>query len=661
MFTLSPSPQRVKKEAFFTLRISSSRFIPRWLVFSIDTIISTIAFVCAFIMFYDFNIHALFAHKGLETLVYINLLISIAVSLTFKTYAGIIRLTSLQDMARIFNAIFFNAVLLGVVKLGLSNIESIIILPLNVILKYFLILFFFSTSYRFLIKLGFESIRRENTLKKSILIFGAGESGMITKHVINHEAQCGLKVIGFLDDNLNKVGKYIDGIKIYNARTDIQFLVDKYKVEEVIISIQNLDINRKRELVDICLLHEIKVVTIPRASNWIDGSFNLNQLRNIKIEELLEREVITIQNAKVTDELRNKRILVTGAAGSIGSEVVRQVLKFNPELLVLCDQAETALYNIELEFKESFPNACIQPFIADIRNKERMEYLFDKYKPEIVFHAAAYKHVPMMEHHPSEAILTNVGGTKNVADLSVKYQVEKFVMISTDKAVNPTNVMGASKRIAEIYTQSLNDYYVQNGIESSTRFITTRFGNVLGSNGSVIPRFKEQIEKGGPITVTHPDINRYFMTIPEACQLVIEAGTMGNGGEIFVFDMGKSVKIVDLAKKMIQLSGLTPDKDIQIVFTGLRPGEKLYEELLNDSECVQKTHHEKIKIARVRKYKYEWVEESINELLSSATNFQEKSIVRQMKLIVPEFKSKQSVYEELDAPHLSLEQANIAV
>lgn len=661
MFTLSPSPQRVKKEAFFTLRISSSRFIPRWLVFSIDTAISTIAFICAFIMFYDFNLHALFANKGLETLIYINLLISIGVSLTFKTYAGIIRLTSLQDMARIFNAIFVNAVLLGVVKLGLGNIQSTIHLPLNVILKYFLLLFFFSTSYRFLIKLGYESIRRENSLKKAILIFGAGESGMITKHVIDHEAQCGLKVVGFLDDNLNKVGKYIDGVKIYNARTDLQYLVDKFKVEEVIISIQNLDINRKRELVDICLLNEIRVVTIPRASNWIDGSFNLNQLRNIKIEELLEREVINIQNAKVTDELCNKRILVTGAAGSIGSEVVRQVLKFNPELLILCDQAETALYNIELEFKEAYPEARIQPFIADIRNKERMEYLFDKYKPEIVFHAAAYKHVPMMEHHPSEAILTNVGGTKNIADLSVKHKVEKFVMISTDKAVNPTNVMGASKRIAEIYTQSLNDYYIQNGIDSSTRFVTTRFGNVLGSNGSVIPRFKEQIEKGGPITVTHPEINRYFMTIPEACQLVIEAGTMGNGGEIFVFDMGKSVKIVDLAKKMIQLSGLTPDKDIQIVFTGLRPGEKLYEELLNDSECVQKTHHEKIKIARVRKYKYEWVEESINELLNSATHFQEKSIVRQMKLIVPEFKSKQSVYEELDTPHLSLEQANVAV
>ena len=356
---------------------------------------------------------------------------------------------------------------------------------------------------------------------------------------------------------------------------------------------------------------------------------------------MLGREPIKLDNEKIKKQLSNKVVLVTGAAGSIGSEIVRQIVRFSPKKVILLDQAESPLYEIELELLEKTINCEIEVVMGDIRNKDRMDNMFRTFLPEVIYHAAAYKHVPMMENNPSEAILTNVLGTKNMADLSVKYNVKEFVMVSTDKAVNPTNVMGASKRIAEIYIQSINK-------TSNTRFITTRFGNVLGSNGSVIPRFKKQIDKGGPITITHPEITRYFMTIPEACQLVLEAGAMGQGGEIFIFDMGKSVKIVDLAKKMIRLSGLTIDRDIQIIYTGLRPGEKLYEELLNDQENTLPTHHSQIMIAKVMEYNLEEVSEKINQLVAMFDEQNNEKIVSKMKEIVPEFKSNNSIFEKLD-------------
>ncbi|POY35783.1 polysaccharide biosynthesis protein [Solitalea longa] len=646
MFTLSHS-SKVKKEASFTLRLSAFKLVPRWLIFLIDVAVCAGSFLLAFILFYNFNLSELYAHTGLNRLALINIFVCSGVFLYKKSYAGIIRLSSLQDMMRVFSAICSISVILLGIKV-IFDMNNFVSLPLNVILKHFLIMFFMLTSYRSLVKWTFEAVEGKSDEQINVVIFGAGDSGQITKQVIDHSRHSGLHIHAFVDDSPNKIGKYIGGVRIYNAKNDLIELKRKYNIQQVIFSIQNLDTKRKSEMVDLCLNLGIKVVNVPPVKNWINGEFTLNQLRNIKIEELLERDVIKIDNKHICSQLRNKNILITGAAGSIGSEIVRQIAFFEPSRIILCDQAETALYSIELEVNESFPKINFSPVIIDIKNKERMELLFKLYKPEYVFHAAAYKHVPMMECHPSEAVLNNIGGTKVVADLAVKYNAEKFVMVSTDKAVNPTNVMGASKRIAEIYAQSLNDYLKQADSSTQTKFITTRFGNVLGSNGSVIPRFREQISKGGPVTVTHPEINRYFMTIPEACQLVLEAATMGDGGEIFVFDMGKSVKIVDLAKKMIQLSGLTIDKDIKIVYSGLRPGEKLYEELLNDSEYVKPTHHEKIMIAKVRKYSFETTRQEINELLDAASKMHDNKIVQKMKHIVPEFKSKHSVFEVLD-------------
>jgi len=399
---------------------------------------------------------------------------------------------------------------------------------------------------------------------------------------------------------------------------------------------------RKQEIVDLCLSHNTKVLNVPPVTNWINGQLSFRQIRKIQIEELLEREPIRLDEDNISKQLNGKTVLVTGAAGSIGSEIVRQIARFNPGMLILLDQAESPLYELEMECLEQFPQVKSEVVMGDVRNRQRMENVFRTFRPQLVYHAAAYKHVPMMELNPSESVLTNVLGTKIVADLAVGYKVEKFVMISTDKAVNPTNVMGASKRIAEIYTQSLNNHI------SGTRFITTRFGNVLGSSGSVIPRFRQQIENGGPVTITDPEITRYFMTIPEACRLVLEAGCMGKGGEIFIFDMGKSVKIIDLAKKMIALSGMELGKDIDISITGLRPGEKLYEELLNNTENTVPTHHSKILIAQVKEYNYETVSKDISELVSLFDAQNNVQIVTKMKAMVPEYVSNNSEYEKLD-------------
>lgn len=404
--------------------------------------------------------------------------------------------------------------------------------------------------------------------------------------------------------------------------------------------------------VDMALKHNIKVQQVPPIKQWMDGKMTTDKLKNINIEDLLEREVIRIENEKIYQQIKGKKILVTGAAGSIGSELVRQLITYKPALLVLCDKAETPLHELQLELLEKHPNAPIKPYIGDICDKVRMEHLFEVYNPQIVYHAAAYKHVPLMEDNPSVAVINNVLGTKIIAELAEHNGVENFVMVSTDKAVNPTNVMGASKRIAEIFTQSFfrncQQRVALHENARTTKFVTTRFGNVLGSNGSVIPRFKKQLEQGGPITITHPEITRYFMTIPEACQLILEAGAMGQGGEIFVFDMGEPVKIVDLAEKMIRLSGSKPGEDIQIVYTGLRPGEKLYEELLNDLESTQPTYHQKIMIASVREYDFIEVSRKIDELILHAAQHYTIETVTRMKLLVPEFISNNSTFESLD-------------
>jgi FlaA1/EpsC-like NDP-sugar epimerase len=513
-----------------------------------------------------------------------------------------------------------------------------------------------------MIKYFFMYIKNLTLDKRKVIIYGAGEAGLATKRTFDHDNKINKTIVAFVDDDERKVGKTIDGVKILPG-VRLENLITEHEVDEIIFASYTIPIERKNQIVDVCLENDVVVLNIPPSEMWsAKGKLHTGQIQNINIEDLLNRKQIKIDIDGIQRQLVKKRILITGAAGSIGSEIVRQLMKFDIGLVILCDQSETALHHLYLEMEETHTNTNFHAFVGDVRDETRMGHLFETFKPHYVYHAAAYKHVPLMEDNPAEAVKTNVFGTKTIADLSVKHGVQKFVMISTDKAVNPTNVMGASKRIAEIYVQSLNnslsthDFIFSNGlsyindlnVKPITKFITTRFGNVLGSNGSVIPRFKEQIEKGGPVTVTHPEITRYFMTIPEACRLVLEAGCMGKGGEIFIFDMGKSVKIVELAKKMIRLAGLVPNQDIKIQFSGLRPGEKLFEELLNDHENTMPTHHEKIMIGKVREYVFSEIEAQIYELIHHAKQNDDRQVVIGMKTLVTEYKSKNSIFEGLD-------------
>ena len=640
--------------------------VPRWIIFTLDLTFSLFSLAFAYFIRFNFNIELINIEEFKQNLA-IFALINCAVFGAVRTYAGIIRYTSAQDSFRILLAIALANSLFVSTNLVQTIQNKPLVIGYSILIINGLCCFLFLITYRVLVKYCFIYIKNLKLNRKAVIIFGAGETGIAVKRTLDHDRLLNMQVVAFMDDNERKAGKVIDGIKIYHSN-DLARLTTDGKVSDILLA-ANMGIERKNEIVDFCLENGIKVLTLPPALSWINGHINTRQIHNINIEELLEREPIHINNELICDQIKGKRVLVTGAAGSIGSEIVRQLAKFAPQMIILNDQSETPLHELQLELQDKNLENVFHAFIGDVRDKSRMELMFSTFKPHYVYHAAAYKHVPMMEHNPSEAIRTNVMGTKMVADLSVKYGVDKFVMISTDKAVNPTNVMGASKRIAEIYVQSLFNSFQQKNIVYSnglshlnkrtslknTQFITTRFGNVLGSNGSVIPRFKEQIERGGPITVTHPDITRYFMTIPEACRLVLEAGSMGEGGEIFIFDMGKSVKIVELAKKMIRLSGLIPNQDIAIEYSGLRPGEKLYEELLNDKENTLPTHHHKIMVAKTREYSFGVVHQSINELIALSAESQDWQVVAKMKEIVPEFRSNNSVYEDLDiAPELNL-------
>ena len=472
-----------------------------------------------------------------------------------------------------------------------------------------------------------------------MIIYGAGISGLITKRTIEKDGRLNYKIVAFIDDNKKKDGTRMEGVTVTHT-SKLESLIRDEGVNNLIIAIQQPNEENRKHVVEICLTNGLKVSKVPTPKSWINGEFSTKQISRVNIEDLLGRRPIVLDENRISNQLTGQTILVSGAAGSIGSGLVKQIARYNPGKLILLDQAESPLYDLQIELGATQQNLNFEVVIGDIRSAERMERVFDFFRPDFVFHAAAYKHVPMMENNPSEAVLTNVLGTKNLVDLSKRFEVKKFVMISTDKAVNPTNVMGASKRIAEIYAQMANK-------EGMTRFVTTRFGNVLGSNGSVIPLFQRQIEQGGPITVTDERVTRFFMTIPEACQLVLEAGSMGEGGEIFVFDMGESVKIIDLAKKMIQLSGLQLGKDIEIRVTGLRPGEKLYEELLAKEENTIATHHPKILKANVRDEDVAQIE-AINVLIGLFETQKNDEIVAKMKQIVPEFISNNSDYEKLD-------------
>jgi len=621
--------------------LSKVNIVPRWIIFLLDIFSVSVAYLLANVIYYDFNFDFLLdIDFSIRYILFIGVC-SLSFYL-FKMYTGIVRYTSAIDSIRILSTITFSVFVLLVIKLVIQANEIERNIPTALIIFFALFSFLILTVYRTIIKIFFLYTKKVNGSRKKTLIYGAGDLGIAVKRTLDHDVRSKNAIVGFLDDNDQKINKVIDGTKIYSSQK-FSHLINTLNIEEVIIASHNIPSDRKNEITDVALEKNVNILTLPPVKKIMNGDLNPNQIQKIKIEDLLEREPIKINDDHILSQTKGKRILVTGAAGSIGSEIATQLGRYEPQMIILCDQAESPLHNLQLDLQDEFPNQVYHTYIADVRSTKRMQLLFDTFKPHYVYHAAAYKHVPMMENHPLEAVQTNVMGTKNFADLAVEFQVEKFVFVSTDKAVNPTNIMGATKRIAEIYVQSLNNH-LENTLGASvhTKFITTRFGNVLGSNGSVIPRFRDQIQKGGPVTVTHPEITRYFMTIPEACRLVLEAGTMGQGGEIFVFDMGKSVKIVELAKKMIRLSGFKPNEDIEIKFTGLRPGEKLYEELLNDLENTL------IMIAKVRENNYDRVCMKIGELQQRLATQNKNEVVYQMKIIVPEFKSKNSIYEQLD-------------
>ncbi len=630
-------------------RISQTN-TPRWVVLVIDIGLSAISFAFASLISdiltsYDFNM------RQFVIPLLIVLSFRILAFLLTKSYTGIIRYTSTQDAVRIFSAVAASSLLIFTLE-GIYNYfyDASLIKSAVIIIDAFILVFLLS-AFRIAFKLIYNLYAKNKieTSKKEVIIYGAGEAGIIVKRSFEQNTKFGRKIIAFLDDNPKLHGKSMEGIRIYPVDTDWDKLVSEKRNVELVIAINKLSNIRKKSIIENCLQKNVRVKTIPPVSAWINGEFSAQSIKNVKIQDLLEREPIHLSTKLIDKELKNQTILITGAAGSIGSEIARQCLKFSPKLVVLLDQAETPLYELENELHF---NNNIEVVIANVCNTARIEKVFTHFKPSYVFHAAAYKHVPMMEDNPYEAISTNVFGTQNVSTLAVKYKTKKFVFISTDKAVNPTNIMGASKRIAEIFVQSLNAK-LKLETDVHTLFVTTRFGNVLGSNGSVIPIFRRQIDDGGPITVTHPEITRYFMTIPEACQLVLEAGVMGQGGEIYIFDMGESVKIVDLARKMIRLSGLEEGKDIEITFTGLRPGEKLKEELLNDKENTIGTHNSKIMIAQVPEYNYLEVNNLIDSLYIQKDTLTNRHLVEAMKKIVPEYKSKNSIYEELDKKLIS--------
>ena len=629
--------------------IIKNKMIPNWGIFIIDIFVIVFSLVLSFNLRFNFHVSP---DVYSEFVFILPLVISIRsiFFFVFKTYAGIIRYTSIQDALKIFLANASSTLFIVLVNVVALESRGEHLIPFAVVyIDFFLTIFFMGG-----IRIGYKMIYNHlvgperGAETTNVLIFGAGEAGIITKRTLDRDAGTKYKIKGFVDDNPVLNGKRIEGKRVFLTDKYLDSLLSLKEVDLLIVSIQNLSVERKNEIVDLCLKYKVKVLNVPPHSKWINGELSLNQIKSIKIEDLLQRKQIKLDEDKIRADVFRKRILVTGAAGSIGSEIVRQVIKYQPSKVILLDQAETPLFQMELELQQISKQVGVEIVIGDIRNRDRMENLFRTYKPQVVYHAAAYKHVPMMEHNPSEAVLTNVLGTKILANLAVEYDVKKFVFISTDKAVNPTNVMGATKRVAEIYVQSLDKFEREMRGNEGTRFVTTRFGNVLGSNGSVITLFRKQIESGGPVTVTDPDITRYFMTIPEACQLVLEAGAIGNGGEIFVFDMGTSVKIVDLAKKMIELSGLELGKDIQLVFTGLRSGEKLFEELLTNEENTIATHHPKIMIGRVRQYSYKDISKDISELIGLFDTQKNDLIVGKLKKIVPEFVSNNSIYQSLD-------------
>jgi len=628
-------PKWILKLRRMALDFFNRHSMPRWMVFAADAAVVFMAFIIAYYLGYEFSIPGdrlnIFLYQGIyATVVYA------VFSLIFRSYTGLMRHTTLTDISLAFAVTTCSAVTLVILSFigrGLHTTE-IIVIPYSILLIHYVAVSVILYFGRILIKLAFRFATGTTGSKKRVLIYGAGELGFVVKRVILSDSRYGFHVSGFIDDDKSLQGKKINGINVYSASVLTPEFIAGHKIESLIIAIKNLSVDRKGSMIRSAINIGLEVLDTPEVDKWVAGQLRMPQFRRVDLEDLLGREPIKLNIGLIKKGLAGKTIMITGAAGSIGSEIARQLTSFQSERVILVDQAETPLFYLRNELKEKFLDTRFLIVPGDVTNVERMEQIFREYKPGIIFHAAAYKHVWMMEENPHEAIRVNVGGTSVITELALKYEVEKFVMVSTDKSVNPTSVMGASKRLCEYVVQARAQIDGH-----KTQFIVTRFGNVLGSNGSVIPIFARQIENGGPVTVTHPEVYRYFMTIPEACQLVLEAGFMGHGGEIFVFDMGQQVKIADLARAMIKLSGFIPDKDIQIIYTGLRPGEKLYEELLTGAEKTKPTHHPKIKKARVEEINGEVVLSRIDRLLTDLYSYSSEEVVQIIRDLIPEYQS----------------------
>ncbi|WP_185204952.1 polysaccharide biosynthesis protein [Chryseobacterium sp. C3] len=623
--------------------LSDVRYLPRWIILVIDIIILVVSlFLSTYIIEKITQREFIYDDKSL---VFLSIIVINALFMyVFKTYAGIIRHSTFTDLFKLLTSCFCTMVTVATINIFYFWITGGKFILTPYLILYFIISFMGLFLFRLYVKEFFHIVReyRRSTLKKRILVLGIDEQSIAIARAILDNPSLPYHVVGFLTQRTDSKRASLLGKPILSKEKIEKHSKEELLVDGVIIIKEMMSKDEMNSWVNLFLEKDFNIFKAPSVQKLRDSDLG-GSIRNLQIEDLLNRKPIKIESEDVRSRHFNKTILVTGGAGSIGSEIVRQVAQFNPSLIVVLDQAETPLYDIELEMREKFPHITFKFVLADVSNKHRIEPLFQTYNFSMVYHAAAYKHVPLVEENPHEGIIVNVLGSRIIATLSSKYNVNRFVMVSTDKAVNPTNVMGASKRAAELFVQSL-----QNVEGNKTKFITTRFGNVLGSNGSVIPHFKKQIEAGGPVTITHPDIVRYFMTIPEACELVLQAGTMGHGGEIFVFDMGEPVKILDLARRMIKLSGFEPNIDIKIIYTGLRPGEKLYEELLSDDAKTLPTHNEKIMISKDPSMVFSEIESMVNLVTKAAIKRDKVEVVRILKTIVPEFRSNNSIYEILD-------------